>query len=236
MALDDLRGPLELLREAGALVAIDDAGAGYAGLQAIAELRPQLVKVDRSLVSGMGDDPVKSSVVRMLGDLAGRLDAWLLVEGVEEVDELEAAARLGVPLGQGYLLGRPSPVFVELDNDLRDRIRWGALQRSDRSTVRSLVQAADLLFADEPAVAEPAVRVDGNRRPLAVLDHGTWRADPLTIQANESIQALAARLAAMDPMPPVVVVVRPAGGVLGVVATSAVFGAVLDMVPVGAAD
>lgn len=118
---------LDELRAAGALIAVDDAGAGYASLRHIVAIRPDLVKLDRSLADGVDRDPAKAAAVEMLGGLAGRLDAWLLAEGIENEAELETLAGLGVPLAQGYLLARPAPEFgappAELAARLAARVR-----------------------------------------------------------------------------------------------------------------
>ncbi len=102
------------LRSRGAMVAADDVGAGYAGLQLLLELRPDIVKVDRKLLFELGRDPAAEAMVTALGQLSGHLDAWLLAEGVERADQLTVLARLGVPLAQGYLFGRPAPPWALL--------------------------------------------------------------------------------------------------------------------------
>ena len=71
------------LRTAGALLAVDDAGAGFASLKHITVLRPDFVKVDRDLVAGIDADETKAAVVEALGMITSRLDAWLIAEGVE---------------------------------------------------------------------------------------------------------------------------------------------------------
>ncbi|MFC3690269.1 EAL domain-containing protein [Aquipuribacter hungaricus] len=103
---------LRRLRAKGALVAADDVGAGYAGLNQLMRLRPDLVKVDRALVENLGTDPAAELLVKVLGELCSHLDAWVVVEGVETQTQLAALARLGVPLGQGWLLGRPAPPWA----------------------------------------------------------------------------------------------------------------------------
>src|SRR3954451_9213056 len=109
-----LRRQCDELRRRGALIALDDAGSGYSGLQQLAALRPQIVKLDRALVSDADTDPVRVALAEMLGEVARRIDAWLLAEGIETTAELAAFARLGVPLAQGWLLGLPSPGFAPL--------------------------------------------------------------------------------------------------------------------------
>jgi EAL domain-containing protein (putative c-di-GMP-specific phosphodiesterase class I) len=118
-----LHAQTAVLRGRGALIAIDDAGSGWSGLQQLAELRPQLVKLDRALVSGADSDPVKVALAEMVGGFTSRIDAWLLAEGIETVGELAAFARLGVPLVQGWLLGRPTPRFAPLDPSVVDLVR-----------------------------------------------------------------------------------------------------------------
>ena len=66
---------LSALRERGAMIAVDDAGSGYSGLRQLLELRPQLVKLDRDLVTNVHEDAAKYALIQMLGELAGRLDS-----------------------------------------------------------------------------------------------------------------------------------------------------------------
>ncbi|MCU1590932.1 MAG: diguanylate phosphodiesterase [Frankiales bacterium] len=112
--LTALRRRVDALRDRGALLALDDTGAGWSGLRQVAELRPDIVKLDRSLVSDVDDDEVKQGLVELVGQFVSRLGSRLLVEGVERFEELDAVVRLGVPLAQGWLLGRPSLRWSEL--------------------------------------------------------------------------------------------------------------------------
>jgi EAL domain-containing protein (putative c-di-GMP-specific phosphodiesterase class I) len=90
-------------------IAVDDAGAGYAGLQRILELRADLVKLDMVLVRGVDSDPARQALVAGMAHFARRTNARLLAEGVESDAEAEALLDLGVELGQGFLFGRPVP-------------------------------------------------------------------------------------------------------------------------------
>src|SRR3954447_16221057 len=125
------------LRERGALIALDDAGSGYSGLQQMASLRPQVVKLDRALVTGIDTDPVRMALAEMVGEFSGRIDAWLLAEGIETPGELAAFIRLGVPLGQGWLLGRPAPTFAPLAPDVVRLIRSHAARARLTDSVAS---------------------------------------------------------------------------------------------------
>jgi PAS domain S-box-containing protein len=89
--------------------AVDDAGAGYASLRHIIELKPDYVKLDRRLVTGLRVDPVRQALVAGMLHFAASVGLTLIAEGVEtEADRLTLSA-LGVELGQGYLFGRPEP-------------------------------------------------------------------------------------------------------------------------------
>ena len=96
------------LRSRGARIAIDDAGAGYAGLQQIMRVQPDIIKLDRSLVEGVDADSAKAALIEFFVVFARRIEASVCCEGIETPGELGTLASLGVNLGQGYLLGRPA--------------------------------------------------------------------------------------------------------------------------------
>ncbi|HEU4521244.1 MAG TPA: EAL domain-containing protein [Thermoanaerobaculia bacterium] len=98
---------LDEFREKGIEVAIDDAGSGYASLEAIAALSPDYLKITKGLISTLADEPIKQDLVRMLVDLAGKTGAKTLAEGIETVEEYEAVKALGVDLMQGYFIAHP---------------------------------------------------------------------------------------------------------------------------------
>lgn len=104
----ELRESLAPLRAQGLRVAIDDAGAGYASLHHIVELRPEFIKVDRSLVQGLADDNARRVAVSAFVLLSLDLGGTVVAEGVETERDLAALRDLGVPAAQGFLLGRPS--------------------------------------------------------------------------------------------------------------------------------
>lgn len=91
-------------------LAIDDAGAGYASLRHIWELRPALVKLDRELIQGIDADPVRQALIAGIVHFAERSDIVLVAEGVETAAERAALLELGIRAAQGYLFGRPVPV------------------------------------------------------------------------------------------------------------------------------
>jgi EAL domain-containing protein (putative c-di-GMP-specific phosphodiesterase class I) len=110
--IDDYRpllGALDFVR-GRARLAIDDAGAGYAGLRHILEIRPQFVKLDISLVRHVDTDPARQAMVAGMAHFAGKVSCELIAEGIETEGELDELVRLGIPLGQGYLFGKPEPI------------------------------------------------------------------------------------------------------------------------------
>lgn len=96
------------LRERHATFAVDDIGAGYSGLGQVATLQPAYLKLDRSLVTGVESDPGRASLIAAMAGYAASTGALLVAEGVETTEELDALRVLGVPLIQGFLLGRPA--------------------------------------------------------------------------------------------------------------------------------
>jgi EAL domain-containing protein (putative c-di-GMP-specific phosphodiesterase class I) len=162
------------LRARGALVAVDDAGSGYGSLGRITALHPHFVKVDRSLVSNLDNEPAKAAVVETLSDLASRIDAWIVAEGIERIEELDTLIRMRVPLGQGFAFGRPGPGMAELEGDLATHIRSRYRPTQRELQVAALVEAVPTL--PEP-VSSRALGVLFDRRPgpehIALVDqHG----------------------------------------------------------------
>lgn len=102
-----------LMRSLGTLrghvrLAVDDAGAGYAGLRHILELRPHFVKLDISLVHSVNHDPARRAMIGSMVAFARETGCTLIAEGIEEPGELEILDDLGVALGQGFHLGAPA--------------------------------------------------------------------------------------------------------------------------------
>jgi EAL domain-containing protein (putative c-di-GMP-specific phosphodiesterase class I) len=104
---DHLLAALTELRNAGLRLAVDDAGSGYAGLQHILRLRPDIIKLDIELIRGINTDPARQSLAAALVLFGDKIDATITAEGVETNEELQTLRRLHVPYGQGYHLGRP---------------------------------------------------------------------------------------------------------------------------------
>ncbi len=109
--VEGLEAALATLRARGASIAVDDAGAGYAGLTQTVALAPDAIKLDRALVAGIDADPAKAALVEAFVTFAKRTGARLCAEGVETLGELATLARLDVDRAQGYAIARPAPGF-----------------------------------------------------------------------------------------------------------------------------
>ncbi len=109
--VDDIHARVTQLRKMGFRIAIDDIGAGYAGLTSFALLEPDVVKIDMALVRDVQKTPTKSKLIGSLVHLCRDLNIILVAEGVETVEERDALLAIGCDYFQGYLFGRPSPPF-----------------------------------------------------------------------------------------------------------------------------
>jgi EAL domain-containing protein (putative c-di-GMP-specific phosphodiesterase class I) len=132
------------LRRRGARLAVDDVTTGYAGLMRLAELRPDIIKVDRSAVRAMAGSTEQLAVVDALVSLGRRLGSLVLAEGVESLDDLPLLATLGVDLAQGWAVAAPAPRFDGVGAEVR----------------AACLAARRALLHMEPIAAHPAHEVD----------------------------------------------------------------------------
>jgi PAS domain S-box-containing protein len=101
---------VDRLRARGCRLAVDDAGAGYASLKHILALSPDLIKLDRFLVTDITTDPARRALIRSVVSFAGEVGAEIVAEGIESADQVTTLQDLGLRYGQGYFLAPPSPV------------------------------------------------------------------------------------------------------------------------------
>jgi len=169
----DIEPELDAIRGAGGLIAVDDLGSGYAGLSRLLALRPALIKLDRELIQGIDSDEAKRALVEMIGTFAGRIDAWVLAEGIETVEEYDTITALGVPLAQGYFLARPGPAWPALARPLLP----GAVPQPvpvvrdllDLAPAVESVASAARIFTQDEGV-RTVVLIDHHSRAVSVLD------------------------------------------------------------------
>lgn len=204
-----LNGALELLRSRGGTVAVDDAGAGYASLQHIMSLRPEFIKLDRALVTGLDGDPAKLALVEAVGSFAAHIDAWVVAEGIERRSELDSVRSISVPLGQGFGLGMPAPEMTpgELDQGMRPTAADGEGRSAGLAAILAHprpLHKTELGLAEQRFGAEPGtdflVVLDSRARPVGLLRRDTRIEDvgeilipPLRVLITEAPDAVARR-------------------------------------------
>ncbi|HEX2073321.1 MAG TPA: EAL domain-containing protein [Geodermatophilus sp.] len=168
--LPELQRRTTVLRARGARVALHDPGRGIPDLRHMAALRPQLARLDRALLADAGTDPVTTALVEAVAGFAERTGARLLGSGVETAGELAALVGLGVPLAQGWLLGRPVPDLQPLTPESARLVRAQVVRARVPETVASLLRPVRRCEADAPAPGmPPAVVVGPLGEPLALL-------------------------------------------------------------------
>lgn len=104
-----LHAVLTQTRNAGVRIAVDDAGSGFAGLEHILTLAPEILKLDRALIHGISTDPIRQAMCEAMVSFCHRTHAGIVAEGVETRHDLDTLRALRVTHAQGYLLGRPAP-------------------------------------------------------------------------------------------------------------------------------
>jgi len=105
--ITELKQAVKHYREMGFSIALDDLSAGYSNLQLMAELRPEYIKLDKYFIRKLPDNRVAQEFVRTIVSLAKHIDCTIIAEGIETDEMLCETRKLGIHLGQGYLIGRP---------------------------------------------------------------------------------------------------------------------------------
>ena len=169
-----LREALGSLRRQGVRFAVDDAGAGYSNLQRILELRPDFIKLDRSMVTGIERDPARRALAAALADVARSIGADTIGEGVERPAELHALRAAGISWAQGFLFGMPGAPPVRVDANV-DTTGLRSLVIDDDPVVRLLVsrsaRRAGLEVVGQAADGREGVELASRLRPdVIVLD------------------------------------------------------------------
>lgn len=178
---------IDVLRERGIRLAVDDTGSGFSGLKHILRLSPDIIKLDGALVTGVDGDPARRSLMAAMVHFASETGTMLIGEGIETDDELSVLRSLGLSHGQGYLLARPGPLPLAAidvprlrtpppptstpigrwDRSLGDILHDGPVQELSAACLR--LQLLEARVDDGPMHAELAVVIGGIRRSVAQL-------------------------------------------------------------------
>lgn len=198
------------LRAAGAAIAVDDVGGGYATLRHITVVRPEFVKLDAALVRGLHRDDAKHAIVEAIGGLASQLDAWIVAQGVDEVAELDALIQLRAPLAQGPLIGVRTKTLTRVGFPLAAYVRERGAAATRPSALIALLERPQPVERDvareglaQAFEADPALHhlpiVDARRCPVAMLERAAFERgerptpDVLVVAPSSSIPEVARR-------------------------------------------
>jgi EAL domain-containing protein (putative c-di-GMP-specific phosphodiesterase class I) len=141
---------LRQLRRRGATIAVDDLGEGYAGLQQLMMLEPDVLKLDRSLVTRAHEHPAKAALIEAISRYALRTGPRVCAEGAECLEELRLLADLDVGEAQGWIIGRPSATFEQADK---------AARRACISALSMILEVGDPTEAGDPDLAGVLSRI-----------------------------------------------------------------------------
>lgn len=164
-------------------LAVDDAGAGYSSLRHILELRPDIVKLDRSLVVDIDGDPVRQGLVAGLRHFASIARATVVAEGIETRAEYAVLVDLGIELGQGYLLGKPGPAREVRNHQFKASERRATQVRSGAAAadspdivhrVNAILWEADGTDERMTFVSEGAASVTGHAPDRWLKERRFW--------------------------------------------------------------
>ncbi|WCK55453.1 GGDEF domain-containing protein [Aneurinibacillus sp. Ricciae_BoGa-3] len=129
---DSFREIIQEYRKKGYLIAVDDAGAGYSSLEAIAEIYPDYIKLDMALIRNVDVDPIKQALLETFVKFANKVKCKIIAEGIETESELETLINLGVDYGQGFILGRPKKEFLPIREETEQFIKL--LNRNNKTS------------------------------------------------------------------------------------------------------
>ncbi len=150
-------------RDSGFLIVVDDFGCEHSNLDRLIQIHPDIIKIDRNLVSGIEKDPYRQSIVKSIHSLAEMTGALCLAEGVETIEEIRTCHELGVDLFQGFGIARPCGDLPELEKETLQRIT--ELQSDVRYHALNSLRRKRRLTADIQVLADWLLRQLANNSP-----------------------------------------------------------------------
>ena len=182
-SVDNLRGFKKIIEHYKAQnyqISIDDAGAGYSGLNLISDVQPHFIKLDMRLIRGVDKDLTRQALIKSMQEFASLTNTRIIAEGIETEEEMATLISFDVPYGQGYFIQRPAlhpqPIteqvvrFIHRENKIKNRF-FGA--RVHKFHVRHIIRPG-LTIPPSLPVIEAAERFehDDNLQGLCVVDEG----------------------------------------------------------------
>lgn len=167
------REALEHYRNQGYYIALDDVGAGYSSLQSIAELHPDFLKIDRSLIESIHTDPTKWALLETFITFSHRIGCRLLAEGVETEEEMRTVVQLGVDYVQGYFVARPAFDRPEINPTSLEIVKnHPHVKINEANTILSLVEPLPLFPSESSVrVVDEYFRAHPNIWLIGVSEH-----------------------------------------------------------------
>jgi EAL domain-containing protein (putative c-di-GMP-specific phosphodiesterase class I) len=153
-------------------VAIDDVGTRHSNLETVMSLRPHFIKISDVLVRGIARSTVKREMLRSLRHIAETIDAVMIAEGIEQLDDVMALRDLGLRYGQGYYMARPGPGFPVPTDDVRGALLTVAA--TNPAAVMATADDADDDEDDEDDGPRPALAIAGSRPRLTTIPTGLF--------------------------------------------------------------
>lgn len=159
---------VDFYRPKGFLIALDDVGSGYSNFDRIAAIKPDIIKIDRSIVKDLDRDYYKQEVFKSLGNLARKIGALVLTEGVETEEELLWAMELNADFAQGYFLAGPQPYNTgitekarEVMSQIKDHFKHLKVRRIESARKRHQVYDNTIQYIVEKLTKSEAGRFNG---------------------------------------------------------------------------
>lgn len=137
-------------------IAIDDAGAGYAGLNLISDVNPNYIKLDMKLIRGINEDSLKYALVKGMVEFSKVSNIYLIAEGIETYEEMDTLINLGVQYGQGYYIQKPKEEILEINSKVLEEVKEINLKKNHTSQsmisnlyIKNLCTSIDLVSPEE---------------------------------------------------------------------------------------
>jgi len=196
---DTLTSVLAGMRERGARIAIDDAGAGYAGLRQVMRVRPDIVKLDRELTRDIHADLARMALIESFVRFARRIGATVCAEGVESLDEVPVLGDLDVQWGQGYALAPPAGPWASVSPVAAEVCRAALTQ-----TLRTGPPVEGRITAGDRRLEHLSARLAGVRSPedlegVLALIAGELHADNVCLSRFRPEEGVVETLAESEP-------------------------------------
>lgn len=121
--MESFKNVVEHYKSQNYRIAIDDAGAGYSGLNLISDIHPHYLKLDMNLIRDIDKDKVKYALIKGLIEFSKISNVDLIAEGIETKEEMETLINLGVQFGQGYFIQKPDEKILEINHEVIDIIK-----------------------------------------------------------------------------------------------------------------